>query len=157
VFERPDTPRPSARDLGTTGRRVAFAARVHRVSLDRSNASPRPCPRVYKFVSDLHFYVTGSVDENEIILATVLNGFYDSVSLLLRGVLEKRTVLENLDLVLLTLDEIVDGGLILETDANVIANRVSMRGADGDTPLTEQSFSQALASAKEQLTKNLLR
>ena len=112
---------------------------------------------MYKFVSDLHFYVTGSVDENEIILATVLNGFYDSVSLLLRGVLEKRTVLENLDLVLLTLDEIVDGGLILETDANVIANRVSMRGADGDTPLTEQSFSQALASAKEQLTKNLLR
>ena len=28
-------------------------------------------PRVYKFVNDLHFYVTGAVDENEIILATV--------------------------------------------------------------------------------------
>lgn len=66
-------------------------------------------------------------------------------------------VLENLDLVLLTMDELVDGGVILETDANVIANRVSMRGADSDTPLAEQSFSQALASAKEQLTRNLLR
>mmetsp|Transcript_38684 Transcript_38684/g.61982 ORF Transcript_38684/g.61982 Transcript_38684/m.61982 type:complete len:178 (-) Transcript_38684:268-801(-) len=112
---------------------------------------------VYKFVSDLHFYVTGGVDENEIILATVLTGFFDAVGLLLRGVLEKRTVLENLDLVLLTLDELIDGGIILETDASIIANRVSMRGADGDTPLAEQSFTQALASAKEQLTRNLLR
>jgi len=66
-------------------------------------------------------------------------------------------VLENLDLVLLTLDELIDGGIILETDASIIANRVSMRGADGDTPLAEQSFTQALASAKEQLTRNLLR
>lgn len=45
---------------------------------------------MYKFAADLHFYVTGAVDENEIILATVLNGFFDAVSLLLRGVLEKR-------------------------------------------------------------------
>ena len=112
---------------------------------------------MYKFANDLHFYVTGAVDENEIILATALHGFFDAVSLLLRGVMEKRTVLENLDLVLLTLDELVDGGVILETDSNVIANRVSMRGADGDTPLAEQSFTQALASAKEQLTRNLLR
>jgi hypothetical protein len=39
---------------------------------------------VYKFVSDLHFYVTASDDENELILATVLQGFFDAVSLLLR-------------------------------------------------------------------------
>lgn len=39
---------------------------------------------VYKFISDLHFYVTGGEDENELILATVLQGFFDAVSLLLR-------------------------------------------------------------------------
>lgn len=112
---------------------------------------------VYKFVADLHFYVTGDINENEIILATMLQAFYESVSLLLRNVLEKKTVLENLDLVLLTLDELIDNGVIMETEPNVIANRVSMRGADGDTPLTEQTISQAFASAKEQLTRNLLR
>ena len=114
---------------------------------------------VYKFAADLHFYVCGSADENEIILATVLNGFFDAVSLLLRGVLEKRTALENLDLVLLAIDELVDGGVILETDANVIANRVSMRGVEGEqaTPLAEQMLSDALATAKEQITRNLLR
>jgi hypothetical protein len=39
---------------------------------------------VYKFISDLHFYVTGGEDENELILATVLQGFFDAVALLLR-------------------------------------------------------------------------
>jgi hypothetical protein len=39
---------------------------------------------VYKFVHDLHFFVTAGDDENELILASVLNGFSDSVGLLLR-------------------------------------------------------------------------
>jgi hypothetical protein len=39
---------------------------------------------VYKFVQDLHFFVTGSDDENELILSSVLQAFFDSVGLLLR-------------------------------------------------------------------------
>ncbi len=40
---------------------------------------------VYKFLGDLMFYVTGSQDENELILYTVLQAFYESVSVLLRS------------------------------------------------------------------------
>lgn len=40
---------------------------------------------VYKFIQDLHFFVTGGDDENELILATVLQGFFDAVGLLLRS------------------------------------------------------------------------
>jgi hypothetical protein len=112
---------------------------------------------VYKFVSDLHFYVSGGEDENELILATVLQGFFDAVALLLRNNVEKKTVLENLDLILLCLDELVDGGIILESDANIIASRVAMRGADADVPLSEQTISQALATAKEHLARSLLK
>ncbi|CAI5989325.1 unnamed protein product [Closterium sp. NIES-64] len=65
---------------------------------------------VYRFIADLHFYVTGGEDENELILSTVLTAFFEAVSHLLRGNVEKKTVLENLDLVLLCLDELVDGG-----------------------------------------------
>ena len=61
----------------------------------------------YKFAADLHFYVTACDEENELIIAMVLNAFFDAVSLLLRGVVEKRTALENLDLVMLTIDELV--------------------------------------------------
>lgn len=39
---------------------------------------------VYKFIQDLHFFVTGGDDENELIIATVLQGFFDAVGLLLR-------------------------------------------------------------------------
>lgn len=39
---------------------------------------------VYKFVQDLHFFVTGGDDENELILTNVLQGFFDAVTLLLR-------------------------------------------------------------------------
>lgn len=112
---------------------------------------------VYKFASDLHFYVTGGDDENELILATVLQGFFDAVSLLLRNNVDKKTVLENLDLIFLCLDEIVDGGIILETEANVIAGKVAMRGADADVPLSEQTISQALATAREHLARSLLK
>ncbi|KAH7299165.1 hypothetical protein KP509_25G075600 [Ceratopteris richardii] len=112
---------------------------------------------VYKFIADLHFYVTGGDDENELILATVLQGFFDAVSLLLRNNVDKRTVLENLDLIFLCIDEIVDGGIILETEANVIAAKVAMRGADADVPLSEQTISQALATAREHLARSLLK
>jgi hypothetical protein len=39
---------------------------------------------VYKFLGDLMFYVTGDQDENEVVLYTVLQAFYESINLLLR-------------------------------------------------------------------------
>jgi hypothetical protein len=39
---------------------------------------------VYKFIEDLHFFVTGGEEENELILASVLQGFSDAVGILLR-------------------------------------------------------------------------
>lgn len=41
---------------------------------------------LYKYLGDLMFYVTGATEENELILYSVLQAFYESVSLLLRCV-----------------------------------------------------------------------
>lgn len=119
---------------------------------------------VYRFIGDLMFYVVGDVDENEILLSDVLTGFCDSITLLLRNAVEKKTVLENLDLVLLAMDEITEGGLILETDPAVIATRVTMRSGDdlNDSPLALenpglQSLSVAFGNVKEQLARSLLK
>ncbi|XP_008804258.1 coatomer subunit zeta-2 isoform X1 [Phoenix dactylifera] len=116
---------------------------------------------VYKFVHDLHFFVTAGDDENELILASVLQGFCDAVGLLLspfsRNDVEKRTALENLDLILLCIDEIVDGGIILETDANTIAGKVAANAVDGAVPFSEQTITQALATAREHLARSLLK
>ncbi|MED6177347.1 Coatomer subunit zeta-2 [Stylosanthes scabra] len=112
---------------------------------------------VYKFVQDLHFFVTGGDDENELILATVLTAFFDSVGTLLRGNVDKREALENLDLILLCIDEIVDGGIILETDPNVIAGKVASNSIDSNAPLSEQTLTQAFATAREHFTRSLLK
>lgn len=65
---------------------------------------------VYKNNVDLFFYVMGSTYENELILVSVLNCLYDSVSMILKKNVEKRAVLDNLDIVMLAFDEICDGG-----------------------------------------------
>lgn len=64
-----------------------------------------------------------------------------------------------MDLVLLIMDEICDGGVIMETDPTGIANRVAMRGpgSDMDMPIGEQTLGQALQNAKEQFARSLLK
>ena len=86
---------------------------------------------VYRFATDVYFYVTGSSAENELILASVLNCLVDSLTTLLRNQLDKRTLMDNLEIVLMTLDEVIDGGMILEHDSNMIVSRVSMKDSAG--------------------------
>lgn len=110
---------------------------------------------VYRSSVDLFFYVMGSSHENELMLASVLNCLYEAVGQILRKNVEKRTLLENLDVVILALDEICDGGVILEADANSIVQRVALRV--DDIPLGEQTVAQVLQSARDQLKWSLLK
>ena len=70
---------------------------------------------------------------------------------LLRGKVEKQTILENLELILLALDELVDDGIILELDPRAIANRVLMKGENGEEQQKKaeapQSFGSRLMNA----------
>ncbi|XP_040599935.1 coatomer subunit zeta-1-like [Mesocricetus auratus] len=104
---------------------------------------------VYKSSIDLYFYVIGSSYENELMLMAVLNCLFDSLSQMLRKNVEKRALLENMEGLFLAVDEIVDGGVILESDPQQVVHRVALRGED--VPLTEQTVSQVLQSAKEQI------
>lgn len=45
--------------------------------------------------------------------------------------MDRRTILDNLELTMLTIDELVDAGTILETDSQAIVSRVLMRGVSG--------------------------
>ena len=65
---------------------------------------------VYRHSLDLIFYLLGPPSENEIMLNTALLAFFDSITILLKNQVEKRSVLDNLDLVLLCLDETIDDG-----------------------------------------------
>ncbi|GAB5029423.1 nonclathrin coat protein zeta2-cop [Nannochloropsis oceanica] len=112
---------------------------------------------VFRSGSDAHFYVVGDGNENELILATVLDAFHEAISMLLRGQVDRRSLLDNLDLLMLTVDELVDGGTILETDSTAIVSRVLMRGVSGaqGVPLADMTISQAFASAKDSFIKSM--
>ena len=60
------------------------------------------------------------------------------MSLPIRVQIDRRSLLENLALVLLAMDELIDAGKILEIDPSAIANRVLMRGADARQPLASE-------------------
>ena len=110
---------------------------------------------VYKSNLDLFYYVVGSTSQNEIMLVSVLNCLFESLNQILRKNMEKKFMLENLDSVFLAVDEICDNGILLETDANQIAQRVSLR--DSEVPLGEQSVMDVVKSARDQLKWSILR
>uniref|UniRef100_A0A2K5P6I9 Coatomer subunit zeta n=1 Tax=Cercocebus atys TaxID=9531 RepID=A0A2K5P6I9_CERAT len=112
---------------------------------------------VYKSSIDLYFYVIGSSYENE----SLFFPFYRTGSTQAGGLHKSssrqawRALLENMEGLFLAVDEIVDGGVILESDPQQVVHRVALRGED--VPLTEQTVSQVLQSAKEQIKWSLLR
>ena len=58
----------------------------------------------------------------------------------MRKNVEKRALFENLDIIMLALDEICDGGIVLESDPQEVVNRVALR--TDDIPLGEQTVAQ---------------
>lgn len=81
---------------------------------------------VYKQVVDVIIYmVASSLSENEAMLYQVVVGLRDALDILLSHSVDKRTILENYDLIALAIDETIDSGIILEVDPVVIAARTS--------------------------------
>ncbi|KAG5279296.1 hypothetical protein AALO_G00076220 [Alosa alosa] len=89
---------------------------------------------VYKGSIDLFFYVVGSAQENELMLMAVLNCLFESLSQILRKNVERRCLLDNMDGVFLVVDEIIDGGVILESDPQQVVEKVNYRAG------SEQAF-----------------
>mmetsp|Transcript_17428 Transcript_17428/g.26944 ORF Transcript_17428/g.26944 Transcript_17428/m.26944 type:complete len:193 (-) Transcript_17428:171-749(-) len=116
---------------------------------------------VFRGGKDVFLFVTGDQDENEIILVEVLNALYNAYASLL-GSVDRGSMLDRLDDVLLALDELVDGGVILEIESSAIVNRVGMKTADaggggssaaGGTPLQAQTPKEALLSLRDQMKR----
>ncbi|KAL6714644.1 Golgi-to-ER vesicle coat component [Lecanora helva] len=97
---------------------------------------------VFKMEGDVMIYVVGGAEENEILLFGVVLALRDSLSILLKNSTDKRTLIENYDLVSLAIDEIVDDGIILEVDPVVVASRVSRPPAQDVTNIKGVDFSE---------------
>ncbi|KAK2073625.1 hypothetical protein P8C59_007896 [Phyllachora maydis] len=90
---------------------------------------------LYKIESDVGIYVVGNADENEVLLYNALLALRDTLHLLYRANVDRRTIVENYDLTGLAIDELCDDGVILETDPTIILSRVSKAPTQDVVPL----------------------
>jgi len=110
---------------------------------------------LYKSSVDLFFYVVGSGQENELLLMAVLDCLFSTVSGILRKNVDKKSLCDNMEVIMLAMDEMIDNGMIMESDPQQVISRVAIRS--DDIPLGEQTVAQVLQSAKEQLRWSLLK
>jgi hypothetical protein len=80
---------------------------------------------IFTTSNDLYIYVIGDTSENELVLTEVLCGLKDSLNQQFSDQLEKRTLLENFDYLLFTIEEMIDEGIIMEIDSETISERVT--------------------------------
>jgi len=110
---------------------------------------------VFRAGIEVTLAVVGDGDENELILVAVLDALYDSLSMLLKGAVDKREVLAHLELLLLAIDELVDGGVPFEVDPHAIEARVMLRGAvpESTSSYNEMTLGQLADKARDKLAK----
>ncbi|EDP41589.1 hypothetical protein MGL_4138 [Malassezia globosa CBS 7966] len=85
-----------------------------------------------------------------------LQSLHDTLTILLQSQIDKRTVLDNLDLVTIAIDESVDDGVILETDSAAVANRVTRTRPDTiEVQLNEQTFMNAYTNFRDKVAQRL--
>lgn len=104
-------------------------------------------------INDINIYVIGNENDNEIILHEILQTVYQSLNNITNNQIGKRQLIEKLDSVYLILDEIADSGIILETNPDIIINRLYMH--EGDIH-EHTALNQAISNAKENIIRSLL-
>lgn len=65
---------------------------------------------LFKATYDVYLMVIAPERENELMMHSFLMSLYEALSILLQSQIDKRTILDNLDLVTLAVDESVDDG-----------------------------------------------
>lgn len=109
---------------------------------------------VYKVISDVIVYIVGDVNENEAMLYQVLTGLTEALDVVLKDSVHKKSIQENYDFVALAIDETIDDGIVLETDGNAIASRVSKTPSSENTlniELNERGLFNALQFARKKV------
>lgn len=114
----------------------------------------------YKSSVDLMLYTISGTEENELMIYAVVMAIREAMEMLLRVSVDKRSLLENYDLLSLVVDEVVDDGIVLETDAVTISTRVSRAptGGENGMPLdfSEKGLMNAYQIAKQKLRDQIL-
>jgi hypothetical protein len=102
---------------------------------------------IYQVVSDVIYHVVGPLNENELVLSEVLEALVRAQNSVLNNQIEGRTVMENFELLVLCIDEIIDGGIIIETEGDTVATKVM--ASIGERYGSQEGENEVVAQAKD--------
>lgn len=115
---------------------------------------------LYKFYSDLLIFFVAAEHENEILVNCAFEAFCEVLESSHKDLLDKKAFLNDYDAAVVLLDEIVDRGVIVETDATTLKKRLDLMKKGQSTSIfdiaQEKSLAGAFAAAKTHLTKSFL-
>lgn len=95
---------------------------------------------VHRFITDSHIYVVGGKNENPLVLDSVLNCLVEVIVNLSSNNTNSNTVLNNMTRIILALDEICDGGLILETNPDLVLQRITATNEESGESIAQRSL-----------------
>ncbi|KAJ3049670.1 Coatomer subunit zeta-1 [Rhizophlyctis rosea] len=111
----------------------------------------------YKPLADTYIYMIGYHHTNEIFLSSLVSTFIEVLNLLLApSPPDRHTLLQNLDLLYLALDETIDSGIIYDLDPHEIVSRVTRinwqdgRDANNAAPLSDMALKHTLKIMEQQ-------
>ncbi|EDO07623.1 nonclathrin coat protein zeta2-cop-related family protein [Babesia bovis T2Bo] len=107
----------------------------------------------YYHAIDFSILVLGPTSENEILLSEVCNTVKKCLTAITDEQLKVEVICNKLDSVFLILDDVVDGGIIMESDHNVIVKR--LKGKSGDSS-DHMPLNQAIYNIRNNVIRNLL-
>jgi hypothetical protein len=107
---------------------------------------------VFEVTAEVTLAVVGGAEENEMVLVSVLQCLSESLQQLLKlSALDKRSLLEKYDVILLVVDEMVDDGVILETGSCFVVGDVQPFETESST----DGARKALSTINKYIKQNL--
>ena len=86
---------------------------------------------IFRCYVDMSIYILGEKDDNEIILAMVLDTVHECFDKVFKHSIERKSLINNMTAVILVIDELIDQGILMATDSATILKRINIKGSLG--------------------------
>lgn len=118
------------RQLFTKSNKQEGAAKLNMYENDIMNVDDYVA--VFRCYTDMTVYVLGDGKyDNELILASVLDTIHDCFDQVFKHNIERKSLINNMTGVILVIDELIDQGIIMQLDSQIILQRISSKDMSG--------------------------
>jgi len=86
---------------------------------------------IFRVYVDMSIYILGNKDDNELVLASVLEVVNDCFDKVFKHSIERKSLINNMTAVILVIDELIDQGIVMTTDSQTILKRINIKITPG--------------------------